>query len=724
MRAELKAAIGNHERGRLDDAARVYDQILAENPQDAVVWNLSGVVAHQKGDHRRAIELINRAISLNAHEPAFHANVAEAYRAIGLYQQAALSCQTALQLEPNSPGAVNNLGLTWQALGRFEDAISQFETAIRMQPSFALAHNNLGTVLRHAGRTDEALDYFQQATQFDPNLAAAHSNLGQLLLERYQRQESLHHCLEAVRLQPYFPEAQNNLGNVFRELGRLKESQACYMEALRLNPGLALTCNNLGQSFQEQGDLETSLEWYRRGLSIDPGSARIHCNLGSLFQEREQYEIAIQHFDRALQLDPLFAEAYHGRGSIIHEQGDILSAKSHFREALRLRPNFAPAHCSMGTVHEESGDLDLAERSFREALLLDPDHSGAHAQLATLLRGRLLDSDLAASRQLAANPDLTDGKRSAIFFGLAHVDDARKDYLTAAEELRIANSLSLSDRTRRGQRYDPVLHDQFVDGLIETYTPAYFERVSGSGVASERPVFIIGLPRSGTTLTEQILASHPQVFGAGELGWAGSTFAKLPQIMSSDAPDWKCAGMIAEPFISDLARQLLDRLSQLDPLSQRIVDKMPDNYLYVGLIATLFPRARIIHCRRDLRDIAVSCWMTNFRQIRWANDQEHIAARFRAYHRLMQHWNQTLPTQILDVDYEETVSDVEGTARRLVSWLGLDWDPACAAFHENRRPVRTASVTQVRQPIYGSSVARWKHYESALSELFKSLPDE
>ena len=378
----------------------------------------------------------------------------------------------------------------------------------------------------------------------------------------------------------------------------------------------------------------------------------------------------------------------------------------------------------MGTVHEESGDLDLAEQSFRDALLHDPDHTGAHAQLATLLRGRLPESDMSACRQLTSNPNLTDGKRSAILFGLAHVDDARKDYHTAAEELRIANSLILADRTRRGQSYDPVLHEQFVDGLIETYAPAYFERVRGSGINSERPVFIIGLPRSGTTLTEQILASHPEVFGAGELGWSGSTFARLPQIMSSDAPDWKCAGMLAEPLISDLSQQLLDRLTQLDPSARHIVDKMPDNYLYVGLIATLFPRAKIIHCRRNLRDIAVSCWMTNFRQIRWANDQEHIASRFRAYRRLMEHWKQLLPTSILDVDYEETVADVEGTARRLVSWIGLDWDPACAAFHEHRRPVRTASVTQVRQPIYGSSVARWRHYEFALSKLFADLPHD
>jgi hypothetical protein len=156
----------------------------------------------------------------------------------------------------------------------------------------------------------------------------------------------------------------------------------------------------------------------------------------------------------------------------------------------------------------------------------------------------------------------------------------------------------------------------------------------------------------------------------------------------------------------------------------RITDKMPDNYLYLGLIATLFPRAKLIHCRRDLRDVAVSCWMTNFRQIRWACDPEAIVGRFGAYRRLMGHWRQVLPVPLLEVDYEETVADLEGVARRLAAGCGLAWEPACLAFHETRRPVRTASVTQVRQPIYKKSVARWKHYENALGALFAQLSCE
>jgi hypothetical protein len=234
-------------------------------------------------------------------------------------------------------------------------------------------------------------------------------------------------------------------------------------------------------------------------------------------------------------------------------------------------------------------------------------------------------------------------------------------------------------------------------------------------------VFIVGLPRSGTTLTEQVLASHPQVFGAGELNALTMDFDAIPHFMKTNAPPVESLAGLHREATQQLASWHLARLRKLDSASDRVVDKMPDNYLYLGLIATLFPHARIIHCRRDLRDVAVSCWMTHFRHIRWAGDQEHIAARFLHYRRIMNHWRQVLPVPVLEIDYEETVANLEGVARKLIAWCGLTWDSACLEFHQKTRPIRTASVAQVRQPIYGRSVARWKHYEIRLKPLFTAL---
>ncbi len=235
---------------------------------------------------------------------------------------------------------------------------------------------------------------------------------------------------------------------------------------------------------------------------------------------------------------------------------------------------------------------------------------------------------------------------------------------------------------------------------------------------SEVPVFLVGLPRSGTTLIEQILAGHSQVFSAGEIKLAGETLAALG---GQDTEPLEGLRQLDRATARRLAARHLERLRDFSPVARRIVDKMPENYLWLGFLASIFPRAKFIHCRRDLRDVAVSCWMTSFHDVRWASDQQHIASRFQQYRRVMDHWHEVLPVPLLEMDYEETVADLEAAARKLVAWCGLEWEPACLEFHQTKRPVGTASAVQVRQPLYTTSVGRWKRYEQELSSLFARL---
>jgi tetratricopeptide (TPR) repeat protein len=741
MPDDLNLALEQHRRGCLDEAARLYREVLMARPEHADALHLLGVIAYQQGDHTQAAARIAAAIARNPGASAYHANLAEVYRALGRLDEAIACGRTALRLQPNHPEAANNLGTILLEQGEVAAAAEQFRAALRVRPHFALACNNLGNALRLLGETDQALACFRTAIALDRDLAAAHSNLGQLLAERHQLHEALEHCRWAIHLQPKFAEAHSNLGNVLRELGRLEEAKTCYRDALRLNPKLAMLYNNMGQALQEEGKLDEALFWYNEGLQHDPKLARLHCNLASLLEEQEKHAEAVAHYELALRLDLNYAEAHNGLGWVRHEQGRHDQAQECYRTALRLKPDLAAAHCNLGMMREEMGDLTAAESSFREALRIDPRQTGAWCQLATMLRGRLPADDLVALRGLLSDPDLPTGKRAVLHFGLAEVLDARKDYGAAAEQLTQANTLTLADRRQRGQGYEPAAHAEFIDRLLATFTPAFFERVRSFGVDSERPIFVLGLPRSGTTLTEQVLAGHSQVFGAGELHLARADFEALAGDHRPQAPDEAAntrrngdkegnatAGAFAgfarldASRVRHIAGRHLEELRALNDRAPHVVDKLPDNYLYLGLLAVLFPNARFIHCRRDLRDVAVSCWMTNFRSIRWANDPEHIATRFAEYHRLIDHWRQVLPVTLLEVDYEETVNDLEGQARRLVAWCGLEWEPGCLAFHKNKRPVRTASMAQVRQPLYTRSVARWKNYETALSVLFAQLP--
>ena len=294
----------------------------------------------------------------------------------------------------------------------------------------------------------------------------------------------------------------------------------------------------------------------------------------------------------------------------------------------------------------------------------------------------------------------------------------RGDYAEAAEHLERANALQLAEWRKRGREYDRKEHDSLVEGTIAVSTPDFFERLGGCGLDSNVPVFIAGLPRSGTTLVEQILAGHSQVFGAGEIHLTRDTLAAL----GGQGPAYvEGLRQLDCQTVQRRAARHFERLRALNPAALRIVDKTLDNYLHLGLLAVLFPRAKLVHCRRDLRDVAVSCWMTHFRGLRWANDQQQIASRFHAYQRIMGHWRKVLPLPLLEIDYEETVADLEGTARRLVAWCGLEWEPGCLEFYRGRRVVRTASAVQVRQPLYATSVERWRHYEQALGQLFAQL---
>jgi tetratricopeptide (TPR) repeat protein len=722
MQNEFNTAIQHHQSGRLQQAAQLYQTILGRYPNHADSLHLLGVVALQLGNPQKAIELIGRAIAINPGAAAFHCNLAEAHRALGQLERAVACCQLALRLQPNYPEAANNYGLALLAQGRSDAAIAQFRDALRLRPGIAMVHNNLGNALRIQGDKAQAVAEFREAIRLDPNLAEGHSNLGQLLLEMHQPDDALVHCRAAVRLRPNFPEAHNNLGNVLREIGQLAEAKACYNEALRLNPQLAMTYNNMGQALQEESKVEDAIAWYHQGLQRDPGSARIHCNLAGALEEQEKHAEAITRYEISLGLDPNYAEAHNGLGFVLHEQGEYEKAKAKYQEAIRHKPDFAPAHCNLGNVLEELGEFEPALERFREALRHEPEQPAALAQMATMLRGKLPEADLDAMRKLLTNPRLSANKKAALRFGLAQVLDAKGVYAEAAEHLREANAQTLLEWQKRGKAYNPPEHTQFIEEVLATFTPEYFERMHGLGLGTERPVFIVGLPRSGTTLTEQILASHSKAFGAGELRLVREDFEWLPTAMDRpQASSMDCVRALDRAAVERVAGRHLKQLRERHPDALRVADKMPDNYMYLGMIATLFPKAKLVHCRRDLRDIAVSCWMTNFRHIPWSNSPEHIASRFHEYQRVMEHWQKVLPVPVLEVGYEETVEDLEGVARRLIAWCGLDWEPACLAFHETRRPVRTASVTQVRQPIYKRSVARWKHYEESMGGLFAQL---
>ena len=724
MHDVLRAAIEKHQTGQLGVAAQLYQGLLAREPDHAEALHLLGVLNHQQGQNSRAVELIGRAVALRPNAHVFQANLAEAYRALGDFERAAGCCRAALQIWPDYPEALSNLGAALQGLGQQAEAVERLRRAVELRPNFVVAHNNLGISLRATGQVDEALSHFRRAVELEPAFAPAQTNLGQTLLNQGQGEEALPHCQEAVRLDPNSPVLHHNLGNVLRFLERLVDARAEYLEALRLNPNLAASNAHLGLVLQREGQLKDASVWLKKAVELEPANAEYWEWLAELYDEMEEPADAIPCWEQVAALQPERAGPHLALGWDYQDEARRDEARQCYLRAIELQPESGQAYMNLGGLHEELGDMGQAEAAFREALRLQPAFALPHARLATLLRAKLPEQDLAALEARLADENLAQGPRARLLFALAHALDGRGDYTRAADCLRTANGITIELNADR-RDYNPADHERFVDGLIRAFDRDFLDRLAGSGLDTRRPVFVFGLPRSGTTLVEQVLASHSRIHGAGELRLARRSFDAIPALLGRSGPPRDSVPHLDPPNVRPLAQRHLDSLAAIDGgHTERIVDKMPDNYMYLGLLSVMFPRAVFIHCRRDLRDVAVSCWMTDFRSIRWANHFDHVASRFQGYRRLMDHWKTVLPGRIHEVDYEETVTDLESVSRQLLDACALAWEPACLDFHRTERPVKTASLTQVRQPVYQRSVARWKNYQSALADLFAALPGE
>jgi len=422
----------------------------------------------------------------------------------------------------------------------------------------------------------------------------------------------------------------------------------------------------------------------------------------------------------ALEREPGDAEARRVLATVLQRQGELAEAESVVREAIELDPDFAKAHKKLGDVLSERGRLNEAAGAYRTAVRLRPGYVPPRFVLAHLKRFERDDEDIEALEALyAGGSDLSENDLTLVCFALAKAYEDLGDDDRAFERLHEANR-----RKHATASFDLGAFERYLFRIGEVFEASLFARFAGSGSVSRTPVFIVGMPRSGTSLVEQILASHPAVHGAGELWdvtWLGAAVAALN---AEQAPYPDGVELLGPEEITHLAEAYLHRVQALAPGKARITDKAPQNFQFVGLIHLLFPEAAIVHCTRDPVDTCLSCYRLLFAssQMDFAYDLRELGRYHRAYARLMEHWRQVLPDwRMLELRYEDVVADVEPQARRLVEYCGLEWDEQCLSFQSTDRAVKTASFSQVRQPLYESSVGKWRRFEKHLGPLLAEL---
>ncbi len=632
---------------------------------------------------------------------------------------------------PDSPLPIPQrlaLAVQHHEAGRLREAEALYRSVLQEAPRQPHALHLLGVAVHQTGRHREAIDLINQALALHGPHPVFHSNLAAVYLAAGLLVEAEGHCREALRLNPNLPDARANLGIALRRKGQLAEALAAFREALRLKPDHAEARRHLRElttTPQPSGRLAEVHARLHEVARVDPTNPQLWNDLGTVLLASGQPAAAAQHLQEALRLKPDYLEAHVNLGTARQELGQPDEAMQCYRAALRLNPAHTPARTLLGYGLQAQGRTDEALAEFLETLRLAPNDSQAIyflSEQAAAGAYQFPDEEVRRVRERAARPDLPIDDRCRLNFALAQLLDKAGAYDETFAHCRRANELRQEIDRRCGHVHDPAAQAGYADRQIATFTPAYFGRVRGFGSDSELPVFVVGMPRSGTTLAEQVLASHPRVHGAGELRDVGRMVATLPQRLggAEDYPD--CLARLDAPTARALADEYLQRLRQLGGGSARVVDKFPTNFLYLGLIATLFPRARVVHCRRDPIDTCLSCYFQNFADpLPFKYDLGHLGHYYRQYERLMDHWRRVLPLPVFELRYEELTADQEGVSRRLVAFCGLDWDERCLRFHETCRPVRTASSLQVRRPIYRSSVGRWKRYEGHLRTLLETL---
>jgi tetratricopeptide (TPR) repeat protein len=576
---------------------------------------------------------------------------------------------------------------------------------LRDQPANVKALYLLGSACYELGRLDEALVHFQKILQLCPKSARAHQARGSLLLQRGDLDEAVRSFHEAVRLRPGWGAARISLGMALQALGKLAEAYNCYLAAVCLDPRSVAALINLGALLLNMGKLPDAAEAFTAALHLQPDCAEAHYNLGTVLYRRKQHREAIDSYRQAIRLSPDFLAAHNALAKALLDDGQHRGAQECIQQTLRLEPNQPEAHATLGKLLLQQGRREEAERSFREALRQHPTCVSALAAVAIHDVFPLSRTELSRIKSLLAAPGLPPTGASLLHFAAGSIMDRAGVYDEAYSYFREANALRRQAFHETGSGFDPEAHHALIDQFVAACDAGYHQRLPGLGRTTERPVFIVGMPQSGTALVEQLLASHPDVFAAGELPDISRLVAELSAQVGPAAAYPQCLSRLDRNTAARLADQYLEKLAQLHATVLRVTDRMPLNFLHLGLIAALFPRARIIHCVRNPLDVCLCCFL-HFSDDAFSCDLGELGRFYLDYQRLMAHWRKGLPAQLMDVTYEELVEDQEAVTRRLLAFCGLSWHDGC-----------TISLKTTDDFAAG----HWRHYAPYLEPLFDSL---
>lgn len=737
-------AIILYETGKKDEALVLFKKCTALAPRSAQSWSNYAVVLAENNEIEDSIKAFEKSVKLDSSISETFSNFSNALWLAKDYKRGAEMAQKALDINPDNPDAHLNLGNAYQAQEKYDDAIKCWKKAVKLNKNYYKALNNIGHALRETGKPAEGEDYCRKAIEIMPQFHEAWNNLGNALFDQGNVTEAEEAFRQATHFKPDYAQAQNNLAIALLAQARFAEAAAAARYAVTFKPDYADAYSTLSIAARELGDLMEAEKHARKALDLKPDNAERHLDLADILLLNDRLEDANRVVEKALELSPDTPRAYVKLSSIKELMGDPDAALEFIEKGLADNPEFLELHIRRAQIHhvnnelpaalaaideaeklapdninvlstksdilQSQGDMKQGGEYIRKAIEINPDIPSLYFGLSKYKKFTKDDPDFAKMKELAKHEDKIGLFQACVLnYGLYSAYENTNQYKKAFASLKKAN-----DYRRKITPYNPDLAAQQFQNIKNTHKKGFAKPYIGKGYKSDIPVFIVGMPRSGTTLTEQIISSHPDVYGAGEL----PHFSRIMKQHKNEMTPENAA---------EIGREYVEAVTALDTTGKalRITDKMPGNFARMGEIMRALPDAKIIHCRRNPIDTSLSCYKQNFaRGQYWSYNLEELAMEYRRYADLMAHWRNVLPEgSFIEIDYEDTVADLESQARKLIEYVELPWDEACLMPHKNKRAVLTASKAQVIKPVYKSSVKAWKRYEKQLEPLIEGLGD-
>lgn len=626
-----------------------------------------------------------------------------------------------LKVAPNLIEAHNSLGFVYAAGKQHQKALEQFERVLAANPKHAHTHHNIANSLYGLGLYEKAIEHFQAALSIDGKLTDSLIHCGMAYHQLGQTEaaiQCLHRALDQDKLNAY---AFHVLGKFHADLKDYPRALDYLQNASNLAPENIEFQLEFARTLDKSGLIDDADSLYLQICKDNPDSLDTIINYTKFLITYRRYDEALGYAQHAQQIAPKDAQVTEQLARIHLSMNNTEEALKHFNNALIQSPNNLSILRGLGIAYLETGDFAKASAIAEEMIATDNEAPDGYLLKSHLKKSSIGDNLTKHLLRLSISEKISEEDKMLVHYALGKLLDDQKNYSDAFAHFKIANEIQEQSYLNKQHFFD----ENSLSQLISLFTSDFIDSHKHLGTENDTPIFIVGMPRSGTTLTEQIISSHPNVLAAGEFNFWDSVNKSLPLRMQTKNPYPECLHEMTNRHAKEIIKQYENALRKIvgpNTSSTHITDKLPHNFLHLGLISILFPNVKIIHTKRDPIDTCLSIYFQHFNKTHeYATSLSNLVAHYKRYERLMQHWHTVLPGRILDINYEDTISDPEYWSRQLISHIGLEWDDACLAPHKLERAVKTFSQWQVRQPIYKTSVQRWKNYEPFITPLIEGL---